>query len=248
MAAVARRIDPLRAPPIAFAHRGAMAHAPENTLEAFSLALEMGATGLESDVWVSRDGAAVLDHDGEFGWWPRKRTIAATDRMDLPDHMPTLEELFVTCGVDFELSLDVKTEEAVAATVDVVKAVAARHDPTLASRVWLCHPDLETVAAWRERFDGVRIVHSTRLRSIDGGPERHAATLAERGIDACNMHRSDWTGGLTTLYHRFGILAFGWDAQHERMLRELIEAGIDAVYSDFVDRMTTVVAEFDSPL
>ena len=35
---------------IGFAHRGARAQAPENTLEAFSLALELGATGLESDV------------------------------------------------------------------------------------------------------------------------------------------------------------------------------------------------------
>ncbi|MDQ3575194.1 MAG: glycerophosphodiester phosphodiesterase, partial [Actinomycetota bacterium] len=39
-------------PPIAFAHRGARAHAPENTLQAFRLALELGSTGLESDVWL----------------------------------------------------------------------------------------------------------------------------------------------------------------------------------------------------
>ena len=35
-------------PPIAFGHRGARAHAPENTLESFRLALRLGATGLES--------------------------------------------------------------------------------------------------------------------------------------------------------------------------------------------------------
>lgn len=244
MTPVAPRIAPLREPPIAFAHRGAMAHAPENTLEAFSLALEMGASGLESDVWVTADGVAVLDHDGEFGWWPRRRAVAQMDSADLPEHVPGLEELFESCGVDFELSLDVKTEEAAVATVETIRRVAGRRDPTLGDRVWLCHPDLDVVTQWRERFEDVRIVHSTRLRWLDAGPERHAATLAERGIDACNMHRSDWTGGLTTLYHRFGVEAFGWDAQHERMLRELIDAGIDAVYSDFVDRMMGVVAEF----
>lgn len=43
-------------PPIGFAHRGAKAHAPENTPEAFDLAVRLGATGIESDVWLSADG------------------------------------------------------------------------------------------------------------------------------------------------------------------------------------------------
>ena len=47
-----------------FGHRGARAHAPENTLESFALALRLGATGLESDVWLTADGVPVLDHDG----------------------------------------------------------------------------------------------------------------------------------------------------------------------------------------
>lgn len=49
---------------IGFAHRGARAYAPENTLEAFALALKLGADGLESDVWLTADGVPVLDHDG----------------------------------------------------------------------------------------------------------------------------------------------------------------------------------------
>ena len=73
-------------------------------------------------------------------------------------------------------------------------------------------------------------------------PERLAAQLSEDGIDAVNLHRSEWTGGLTTLFHRFGRLAFGWDAQHERMLTELLHMGIDGVYSDHVDRMMEAVA------
>ena len=61
------RLPALKVPPIGFAHRGARAHAPENTLEAFELALRLGASGLESDVWLTADGEAVLDHDGVVG-------------------------------------------------------------------------------------------------------------------------------------------------------------------------------------
>src|SRR6187431_1775616 len=72
---VQQRLPSLLAEPIAFAHRGARAHARENTLEAFQLALKLGATGLESDVWVTSDGVAVLDHDGLATVRRRKRPI-----------------------------------------------------------------------------------------------------------------------------------------------------------------------------
>jgi len=45
------------------AHRGASAHAPENTIEAFTTALEHGADAIELDVRVTRDGAVVVIHD-----------------------------------------------------------------------------------------------------------------------------------------------------------------------------------------
>jgi glycerophosphoryl diester phosphodiesterase len=49
--------------PINLAHRGASALAPENTIEAFRLALEAGAGGLELDVHMTRDGQIVVIHD-----------------------------------------------------------------------------------------------------------------------------------------------------------------------------------------
>lgn len=46
-----------------FAHRGAKAVAPENTMPAFQLALDMGVDGIELDVQCSKDGALVVIHD-----------------------------------------------------------------------------------------------------------------------------------------------------------------------------------------
>ncbi len=67
MDGVSPRISAQLDEPILFAHRGGAAHAPENTLEAFTLGRKLGANGLESDVWVSRDEKAVLVHDDAFG-------------------------------------------------------------------------------------------------------------------------------------------------------------------------------------
>ncbi|MEO7555155.1 MAG: glycerophosphodiester phosphodiesterase [Acidimicrobiales bacterium] len=218
-------------PPVAFAHRGARAHAPENTLESFRLALRLGATGLESDVWLTADGVPVLDHDGVVGTRLRRRRISDVDRAQLPPHVPSLEELYAEVGAEFALSLDVKEPAALDATVSVARAAGA------SEQLWLCHPDWERVATWRAPHPDVHLVDSTRLRAMRNGPERRAAQLADAGIDAVNMHATDWTGGLTTLFHRFEIVCFGWDAQLERVLGQLFATGIDGVYSDHVDRL-----------
>ena len=73
------RIRARWSPPVLFAHRGAKAHAPDNTLEAFELAVKLGATARDRCV-VHRDGEVVLDHDGRHRLFPRK-AIAEVDEM-----------------------------------------------------------------------------------------------------------------------------------------------------------------------
>jgi len=198
---------------------------------------------LESDLRVTADGVAVLHHDPtvRIGW--RRQAVAVTNRAHLPAHIPTLGDLYAACGAGFELSLDVGDVAAVAPAV----AQADRFDPGIRTHLWLCHPDRAQLAEWRHSFPGVRLVNSTRLRRLQEGPERRAAQLAEAGIDAVNLHRSEWSAGLTTLFHRFDRLAFGWDAQHERMIAELLDMGIDGVYSDHVDRMMSVLGGAGTP-
>jgi len=235
---VPTRLPSLRRPPIAFAHRGARAHAPENTLEAFELALRLGATGIESDVWLSADGRAVLDHDGVVGGRLRRRPIGEVDRAALPDHIPELDELYERCGTDYELSLDLKDDAVVAEVV----AAAERAGGDAAERLWLCHPRLDALVEWRARWPEVHLVHSTTVRRLEGTSERHAAALADAGIDAVNLHQTEWTGGAIALYHRFERFAFGWDVQFDHLMDDLLDAGIDALYSDHVDRLTSAVA------
>jgi len=99
--------------PIIFAHRGASAHAPENTLAAFKLALEQGADGIELDAKLTVDGHVIVFHDTTID-----RTTGVHGRVkDLTLHeiraldagaffspqfkgekVPMLEEVFDTLG------------------------------------------------------------------------------------------------------------------------------------------------------
>lgn len=228
-----------------FAHRGARALAPDNTIEAFQLGLRLGATGLESDVWMTSDGIAVLDHDGEVRSGRFKKSPIGQMRRDqLPEHIPTLLELFEACGTEYHLSLDLKDRDAGQVVIDLVW----QHCPELMGRVWLCHPVLDHLIALRPINDQVKLVDSTRLERISEGPERRAARLADEGIDGINLRRQDWNGGLVALFHRFERTAFSWDLQLEHQLQSAFRMGIDAVYSDFVDRMVDVFSsEVDTP-
>ena len=99
--------------PIIFAHRGASAHAPENTLAAFELALAQNADAIELDVKLSADGHPIVIHDPMVD-----RTTGSHGRVkDLPlrelraldagsffsekfhgEKIPTLEEVFEAVG------------------------------------------------------------------------------------------------------------------------------------------------------
>ncbi|MDP6862384.1 MAG: glycerophosphodiester phosphodiesterase [Acidimicrobiales bacterium] len=233
-----QRLPSLRNPAIQFAHRGARANAPENTLEAFELALRLGATGLETDVWITSDGVPVLDHDGVVRTGIRRKSISKTFRVGLPDHVPSLEELYRACGADFELSIDVKDTNAISRVIGLARDYQAE------ARLWLCHPTWELLADLRSETSA-RLVNSTRLKHMKDGPERRAAELAAAGIDAVNLHHSDWSGGLTTLFHRFNRYCIAWDAQHVRVIRDLVRMGIDGVHSDHVDRLQTGFVQAD---
>jgi glycerophosphoryl diester phosphodiesterase len=225
--------------PIGFAHRGARAHAPENTIEAFTLAVRLGATGLETDVWRTADGEIVCDHDGvmrRFRLW--RSSISELPRQVLPDHIPTLGEVYDACGTGLPLSVDVKDPAAFGGLIAVAR------DYEAAEQLWVCHEDLDVLISWRELAPEVNLVNSTRLERLPRGAERRAAELARERIAAVNLRRADWTGGLTTLFHRFDVLAFAWDANLDRHIAELVDMGIDAVYSDHVDRMADVIGRF----
>ncbi len=231
------RLAPLRDVPISFAHRGARAHAPENTIEAFQLALKLGASGLESDVWITEDGVAILDHDGVVGPLFRRRPIASVPRSALPDHIPSLAEFYEEVGDAFELSLDVKDPNAFEAVVSDAKNQGAEE------RLWLCHPSFDQVVEWRHGTEA-KLVDSTRLSRIKEGPERRGARLRDHGIDAINLRNVDWTGGLVAMFHRFERFTFGWDAQHAREIASLLDIGIDGVFSDHVDRLSEAMHQF----
>lgn len=72
--------------PLIIAHRGASGHRPEHTLEAYAVAISMGADFIEPDLVSTRDGVLVARHENEIGSttdvaerFPTRRTTKVVD-------------------------------------------------------------------------------------------------------------------------------------------------------------------------
>lgn len=224
---------------IGFAHRGARAHSPENTIDAFVTALRLGATSLETDVWLTVDGTVIIDHDGVVRRGGRKIPIRTLPRTSLPPHIPTLADLLDAVGTDLDLSIDIKDDDAAA---EVIR-VSASYGTEGCSHLWLCHPDADLLARWRTLDSEVHLVASIKRRKVRRPDVGGVEGLATRGIEALNMRGGTWTPGMIRRCHDAGLLAFAWNVQGKRRMQRLIGWGIDALYSDHSDRLAQVLGQ-----
>lgn len=109
---------------LVIAHRGASGHAPENTMAAFRLALEMGAKAIEFDVHQTLDHELVVGHDDDLRRCGRDRRRMKTlhwegeaenvdvgswfDKKFAAERLPRLDDLFDLVPPEVELHLEIK--------------------------------------------------------------------------------------------------------------------------------------------
>lgn len=237
-----------------FGHRGASGYAPENTLEAFSLAAEMGADGVELDVHLTKDGELVVTHD--------ERIDRVSDGSGLVADM-TLAELK---KFRFNRTFPEYEHAAIPTLKEVFELLAPTGLMINAELKNGCidYPDLEKKVielAAKENFLD-RLIFSSfnhysmrRVKEID----KHLycgllydATLFESwnyaaglGMDA--LHPQFWEplviGGESEAAHRAGIEINTWTVNGEDDIRRVLRAGVDRVISNYPDRALRILRE-----
>ena len=118
--------------PLAFAHRGGAAHAPENSWRAFEHAVGLGYRYLETDLQATADGVLVAFHDktltrvcGQDGRVRRlSRAELSAARIDGTEPIPVLEDL-LAAWPDVRFNLDVKDVPAIAPLPEVLRRTNA---------------------------------------------------------------------------------------------------------------------------
>lgn len=229
-----------------FAHRGASAYAPENTLEAFRLAMEQGADGIELDVQMTKDGELVVIHD---------ETIDRVSNGNGAVRDYTLEELKqFSVSNHFEQYPDVKIP-TLREVLELVKPGTMEINIELKTGIYW-YPQIEQKVLELVKEEGMeeRIIYSSfnhysvqKIRELS--PEAETAYLiGDVMLDVADYTRNTGIKGFhPALFHvkmadflkeykESGIALRVWTVNDKDQIRWLIDEGVDAVITNYPDR------------
>jgi len=239
------------ASPRVLAHRGARTVAPENTLEAFKIAIEQGADGVELDVHRTADGALVVHHDADA---PGLGVLAdlplAAIRAARPE-IPTLAEVLDLCAGTL-VNVEIKNlpgdsdYDATDQAADLVVALlTARGD---ADDVLVSSFNLDTIGRVRELDGSVRTGFLT-MTGID--PYAAISWCIDRGHAAIHpfhgMLPEETVASVVVAAHEHALLVNTWTVNDEYEIERLASAGVDAVITDVPDLARRVIDERRGP-
>ena len=213
---------------LVFGHRGASAHAHENSVAAFQLAAAQGADGVELDVRRTADGALIVHHDAAVtGLGPIIEHTAA----ELRHHQPaiaTLAEAMAACEgliVNVEIKNspmdpDFDADDAVAADV-----ISWLDDNGWADRVIVSSFNPATVDRVRQLSGGI-----ATGQLIDPGADAGQQLLAahQRGHRALHPHITSLTDSpqLASIASGLDMWVLAWTVDDPEAIRALRDAGI----------------------
>lgn len=229
-----------------WAHRGASAYAPENTLEAFRLAAGMGADGVELDVQLSRDGELVVAHDetidrvsdgtGYIKDYTLEELKAFTFNRTCPEfkeaRIPTLREVYTLLKpsgltVNVELKTGIILYPQIEEKVLKLTAEMGMEDRVIYSS--FCHYSLVRL---KELAPEVK----TGLLYSDGWIDVAAYGKHRVGVDALHpalYHMQD--PELISSAREQGLAVHVWTVNEAGYMEQLARLGIDAIITNKPD-------------
>jgi glycerophosphoryl diester phosphodiesterase len=230
--------------PLIFAHRGASAYAPENTLAAFELALQQGAPAIELDVKLSADGHVVVIHDQtvdrttQHSGRVNELTLEELRQMDAGSHfdisfhgekIPTLAEVFET--IDPSVLINVELTNYASPGDDLPHRVAE-----LIKRHNIQHNLLFS------SFNPIALLRIHRLVSqapigllaLSGPAGAWARSRLGRLIPYRSLHPEwhDLSPSLIRTAHRRKRKVYAYTVNQEESMHHSFDLGIDGIFTD----------------
>lgn len=245
--------------PLIIAHRGHSIAVPENTLEAYRRAIELGVEMIECDVNMSRDGELVMIHD-----WTLDRTTTASGRVeDL-----SLDELrAVDAGSAFDPSFAGLRIPTTAETLDLaheagilmcfeVKGETPAHYRRVAEALvdlfvakdalgwaFMSSYDHEAVAAARAKAPELLLAPERLPDDVPADPAEAVRQATALGAPVIQNHWRFLSSELVGALHDHGVGVWAWPTTEDDAIRLSLDAGVDAVMGDDVAAMVRLVTE-----
>lgn len=231
--------------PIAFAHRGGAAHGDENSSTALARAVEAGYRYIETDVHVSADGVPVLFHDDTL------RRLTGDDRkigdVSWPDLtairvngealIPRLDDV-LTDFPDIRFNIDIKTDQAVHATLATLRTaeafdrvlIGSFSDARLARVRRLAGPRLATSMGPREVATFKAATYTGRLWPRARLGYARGAVALQVPVRYGPLRVVDKR--FVEYAHRLGLDVHVWTVDDTATINALLDLGVDGIMTD----------------
>lgn len=241
--------------PMIFAHRGASAYAPENTMASFRLAVEQGADGIELDVKLSADGEVVVLHDqkldrttdlsGDLRGYTLQKLIKADAGSKFNpkfagEQIPTLGEVLAEFGQKLYINIEL-TNYATPFDDLVNRVVVLVRRYGLESRVLFSSFNPMTLRLARQKCPSVPIGFLTYTGILSWFARSTLGVAAP--FQALHPYLDDVTPNLIEGAHRSGKRVHVWTVNGDENIRKMFRMGVDAVFTDQPDIGRAVLLE-----
>lgn len=230
--------------PLIFGHRGACAHAPENTIASFKLAIEHGADFIELDAKLSSDGEVMVIHDPtvdrttDGNGLVNQLTLQQLKALDAGskfnekfagEKIPTLDEVFNAVGQDVLINVELtnyksQTDQLIPKVADLVKenhmeerVLFSSFLPGNLSRMHQLLPDAPVALLC--------------LAGFAGSFSRSVFCL---GVSPSIIHPylTDVNAKYVANEHKRGRRVHTWTVNDEDDVRKMLAAGVDGLFTD----------------
>jgi glycerophosphoryl diester phosphodiesterase len=242
--------------PTIFAHRGASAHAPENTLAAFRLALEYHADAIELDAKLSADGQVVVIHDQTVDRTTQGHgkvsalTLEQLRQLDAGSHfdiafknesIPTLADVFAAVGKRIFINVELTNYASLNDDLpDKAVELVKQYDLT----EWVIFSSFNPLALRRAH----QLLPTVPLGML-AEPGR-SGWLARSWIgrllvpyQALHPEKGDVTPGLVAASHRRGQRVHVWTVNQPEEMHRLFACQVDGIFTDDPRLARQVLAE-----
>jgi glycerophosphoryl diester phosphodiesterase len=234
---------------ITFGHRGAAGLGPEkeNTLLGFRTALSMGVDGIELDVYRTQDDQMVVTHSDTLEYngdrvRVSKLVLDEIKQIQLPGEqtLPTLDEVFVEMEAAGKQRLFYSIDLRDVRDADAYHEIVSRHG--VVDRLFTCFESRLFIKKVRRAFPDLTYVFSTHP-NVDGIIE-DLDRIEPGSISVINIPATELTEAMVDAIHGAGLKSFVWDANEDDQMARFVAASVDAIYSNFPDRLVSVVRTY----
>ncbi|GLW06946.1 glycerophosphoryl diester phosphodiesterase [Microtetraspora sp. NBRC 13810] len=240
--------------PLAFAHRGGARENRENTVAAFTRAVDLGYTYLETDVNATADGVLLAFHDqtldrvtdghGRIAELPYR--VVRRARVGGVDEIPLLEDLLGNWP-QARFNIDVKDTGAIEPLARAVRRTGAHE------RICLTSFSDERLARARAAVGGEvcsalgpRGVATLRAAASTSGYGRLLTRLARAGVPCAQVPIGFRglrvvTRSLVRTAHALGMQVHVWTVNDPGTMERLLDLGVDGIMTDNITGLRQVL-------